>query len=123
MQIIIINYIDGKDFVLGFSEKIDNNNFKSITITSLNQNLHDNINVTFPLKSYGSNSKFGEYNINAVSSPNPDYYSTKSTIVGELKITHHNFNNAIMSGTFWFDAVNSNGEKVQIREGRFDMHY
>jgi len=117
------NYIDGKDFVLGFSEKIDNNNFKSITITSLNQNLNDNVNVIFPLKAYGANSKFGEYNVNAVSSPDPNFYSTTNIITGELKITHHDFNNAILSGTFWFDAINSNGEIVQIREGRFDMHY
>ena len=44
-------------------------------------------------------------------------------IKGELKITYHNYNNAILSGTFWFDAVNSTGEIVQVREGRFDIHY
>ena len=27
----------------------------------------------------------------------------------------------IISGTFWFDAVNEQGKKVEIREGRFDM--
>ena len=27
----------------------------------------------------------------------------------------------IVSGTFWFDAVNDKGEKVEVREGRFDM--
>jgi hypothetical protein len=24
---------------------------------------------------------------------------------------------------FWFDAINEAGETVQIRSGRFDMHY
>jgi flagellar basal body rod protein FlgG len=50
-------------------------------------------------------------------------YKTTSTITGELKITNHNFDKAILSGTFWFDAINSKGEKIQVREGRFDMEY
>ena len=28
-----------------------------------------------------------------------------------------------LSGRFWFDATNSAGEKVEIREGRFDILY
>ena len=28
-----------------------------------------------------------------------------------------------VSTTFWFDAVNAQGEIVEIREGRFDMKY
>jgi hypothetical protein len=27
----------------------------------------------------------------------------------------------ILSGTFWFDAVNDIDEKVEIRDGRFDL--
>ncbi|MFY7939018.1 MAG: DUF6252 family protein [Flavobacterium sp.] len=121
------NYIDGKDFVLGINERIlqgNNENIRSIIVSTKNQNLHDNVGVIFPLNEiFTNNSKTGEYIINTVAYPDPNYYSTTSTITGELKITYHNFNQAILSGTFWFDAVNSNGEKVQIREGRFDMHY
>jgi hypothetical protein len=43
--------------------------------------------------------------------------------VGELKITKIDVSKSIVSGTFWFDAVNSKGEKVEIREGRFDWNY
>lgn len=46
----------------------------------------------------------------------------KST-VGELHITRFDRILGIISGTFWFDAVNMKGEKVEIREGRFDMKY
>jgi hypothetical protein len=42
---------------------------------------------------------------------------------GELKITKLNETAHIVSGTFWFDAVNKVGQKVQVREGRFDLHY
>ena len=58
-----------------------------------------------------------------INNPDPNHYSTTSAITGELKITYHNYNQAILSGTFWFDAINSNGEIVHVREGRFDMHY
>ena len=125
---LVCNYIDGKDFILHISERIiqgSNDNIRSIAIISENQNLHDNIGVNFQLgqDNYNGNSKFGSYIINAVASPDPNYYSTTSIITGEFKITYHNYNNAILSGTFWFDAINSNGEIIKVREGRFDMHY
>jgi hypothetical protein len=50
-------------------------------------------------------------------------YLTTFSEKGELKITKFDSLNRIVSGTFWFDAINSNGEKVQVREGRFDMPY
>jgi hypothetical protein len=54
----------------------------------------------------------------------PNNISYTNTIkTGELKITRLDLQNSIISGSFWFDAVNSAGETVQIRSGRFDMHY
>ncbi len=50
-------------------------------------------------------------------------YSTNTIDLGELTITHLNEQEQIISGTFWFDANNDKGEKVEVREGRFDMHY
>jgi len=50
-------------------------------------------------------------------------YLTTPSEKGELIITKLDSINRIVSGTFWFDAVNSNGEKVEVREGRFDMPY
>ena len=55
--------------------------------------------------------------------PSNDYYSTTLEVTGELIITHHDYNNAIISGTFWFDAINNIEEKIEVREGRFDMEY
>ena len=125
---LVCNYIDGKDFILHISERIvqgSSDNIRSIAVVSENQNLHDNVGVTFQLgqDNNNGNSKFGSYIINAVAYPDPNHYSTTSIIKGELKITHHDFNNAILSGTFWFDAINSNGEIIKVREGRFDKHY
>jgi hypothetical protein len=125
---LVCNYIDGKDFILGISERImqgSSDNIRSIFVVSENQNLHNNVGVTFQLgqDNNNGNSKFGSYIINAVAYPDHNYYSTNTIVTGELKITYHNYNNAIISGTFWFDAINSNGEIVKVREGRFDKHY
>jgi hypothetical protein len=57
----------------------------------------------------------------SLSSNNRFYTNTIKT--GELKITRIDLSNSIVSGTFWFDAVNSAGETVEIRQGRFDMNY
>lgn len=40
---------------------------------------------------------------------------------GELIITRLDIVNKIISGTFWFDLVNSTNEKIEIRDGRFDL--
>ncbi|HXH99678.1 MAG TPA: DUF6252 family protein [Sphingobacteriaceae bacterium] len=50
-------------------------------------------------------------------------YTTTGSFKGELHITKLDETNQIVSGTFWFDAVNDKGEKVEVREGRFDMFY
>lgn len=56
-----------------------------------------------------------------ITSQNSQSYETDNNNHGELHITKLDKQNNIISGTFWFDAVNLQGEKVEIREGRFDM--
>jgi hypothetical protein len=50
-------------------------------------------------------------------------HQTSDIYKGELWIKKYDSVNHIVSGTFWFDAVNSLGEKVEVREGRFDMRF
>ncbi len=52
-----------------------------------------------------------------------NYFYTNSIKTGELTITRLDLSNSIISGTFWFDAINEEGEIVEIREGRFDYEY
>ena len=60
----------------------------------------------------------------AISAYQYELYSTGNNLnTGELWIKKLDTINQIVSGTFWFDAVNANGQKVQIREGRFDVRY
>jgi hypothetical protein len=105
-------------FSLLISER-ENNIAKSIYIESNNEELEvDKIYYLNMRRS--SDSKFGEFfESNIVN----DNYSTTPEVTGELAITHHDYDNAIISGTFWFDAINNAGEKIEVREGRFDMEY
>lgn len=60
----------------------------------------------------------GNYDIGA-----SNRYFTNTIKTGELKITRIDLQNSIVSGIFWFDAINADGEIVEIREGRFDWNY
>lgn len=118
---LVLNYLDGEDFTLGIGNEI-NNELNRILISKYNIQLQ--VGQTYLLnQEFGANSSTGEYSIDTASPPSPNYYSTNPEVTGELNITHHDFERAILSGTFWFDAINSEGEIVKIREGRFDMEY
>ena len=49
------------------------------------------------------------------------FFKTKKLITGELKITNLDTTNFIISGTFWFDAIDANGAIVKVTDGRFDI--
>ncbi len=116
---LFCQYTDQKHFSIAINEKISNT-IRTVNVASLNETLE--VNKVYHLKEYGENSKFGEY---AVFSEDfsDNLYQTNSIVKGELKITNHDYKKATISGTFWFDAVNDKGEKVEVREGRFDMEY
>jgi len=65
----------------------------------------------------------GYYHAYNSSSLNDIYYSTTSDFVGELIITYYNHEKFIISGTFWFDAINSEGEVMEVSDGRFDVKF
>ena len=108
-------FIDGSyEFGLGFTN--DKDGFKGITILSNKQMFVQG--QTYLLKQeLIVNSCYAYYNEGLL------YFGTNTINTGELKITKLDQTNAIISGTFWFDAVNSAGVKVEVREGRFDMQY
>ena len=57
------------------------------------------------------------------SSEESQLFYTNEIVTGELKITRLDISKSIIAGSFWFDAVNDKGTKVEIREGRFDWNY
>ncbi len=117
---LICYYINQNNFSLDISNK-ENNNVKSIIIGVQNLNIVIDESVNLNMKR-DANSRFAEYNI-LRDNGNDELHTTTPEVIGELIITHHDYDNAIISGTFWFDAINNAGEKVEVREGRFDMEY
>lgn len=60
---------------------------------------------------------FGIYNFGI------NFYTTDSIHSGELYITKLDPINQIVSGTFWYDVIDTNGITHKIRDGRFDVNF
>jgi len=82
--------------------------------------LREGTKYQFSIRENGNASARYYYSDNSVSTT---YFTDGNVYTGELWIKRLDTVKLIVSGTFWFDAVNSKGEKVEIREGRFDMGY
>ncbi|MEO6868077.1 MAG: DUF6252 family protein [Ginsengibacter sp.] len=52
-----------------------------------------------------------------------DDFFTYSPFSGELFLKRFDETNQIASGTFWFNAVDTNGDTVHVTDGRFDMQF
>ena len=50
-------------------------------------------------------------------------YNTSNNVVGLLTIKRLDEINQIVSGTFWFNAVSTNGDTTKVTDGRFDMQF
>ena len=118
---------DQGGYHLGLSIVDKGSNEDKLVVISLNPNqLVENKTYILVAKVYDSNndniSNFGEFRINNnINSGN--LFRTRNSLPGELKITKLNTQQRIISGTFWYDAYDVNSNKVEVREGRFDMHY
>lgn len=55
----------------------------------------------------------------AVISPPNDYYYTNAGATGQLHITR--LDGGVISGTFYFTAVNKAGDTIKVTDGRFDL--
>ena len=75
---------------------------------------------TYAIATPKAGSVSGHYNFAGPLSPLSSYTST-NVLAGQLTIKYFDPIKYVVSGTFYFDAVNNNGEKVEVREGRFDV--
>ncbi|CAL2076418.1 conserved exported protein of unknown function [Tenacibaculum sp. 190524A02b] len=103
------------NFSLGFSNN-EKENLRGINLASKNIILKEGI--TYNLVLDNNNSAFATY----FNFGTPDFITT-SEVKGKLTIDKLDTGKSIISGTFWFNAINANGEKIEIRNGRFDMQY
>jgi len=109
---------------LSINNKENKSIYKTVQLATNPLQLIENSTYILGLRTNNSNSynsNFAEYY--TISFNGDVNYITTATVTGELKITKLDTQQRIISCTFWNDAVNSDGEKVEIREGRFDMRY
>ena len=116
-------YVNGAyHFSIGITNKINNTEFvKDIHLSAHELNLEEKTYkfglVNTPGIFGGSYSVYHLYDNGTI-----DEYSTDPILQGEISINNFDSVNYIISGTFWFDAINKDGKMVEVREGRFDMH-
>ena len=112
-------YYDGENFTLSITENL-NGELRNFLLAYKNELLQEGINYQLT-ENFNTNlqTPFGYVFFTDSNSE----FNTNETNYGELKIVNHNYEEAIISGIFWADAINNDGEKVEIREGRFDMKY
>ena len=120
---VVVNYeyINGEFFfTLAFRDlQGSNNEFVSVQTSRINLE----IGQTYILNK--NQEEDGDYT-GGGGTYGPDinnHFVTTTTKTGELTITYLDLSNSIISGTFWFDAINEEGELVEIRDGRFDYVY
>ena len=118
-QLLNTSTAQGHFFNLSASRK-GNGYLEDITINSNNRSIEEGKVYTLQ-NAPGVGEIYGEYTI--YKDPEINSYRTIGILKGELHITKLDETKQIVSGTFWFDAVNDKGEKVEVREGRFDMVY
>lgn len=94
--------------------------FKSIQVVGFNADYESNlVGKVFNLQSETNKESFGNYNF--IKDGVENKFTTTEIKKGELKILFFDKQKNIMGGTFWFDAINSNGEMVKVRNGKFDL--
>jgi|SRR5690606_34432553 len=106
-------FLDG-GYYFGLSAN-HRNSKTSINIALRNQEIE--VGAVYQLNVDKEDSNFGEsvYNLS--------FYQTNQIHTGEITFVKFDKINGIVAGTFWFDAVNEDGEIIEVREGRFDMKY
>ena len=107
-------FVNGEHyFVMAFSRR--NIDFIPIGLGVGTQKKQIEEGVTYSLNEFADNNAYGAYSYGTFES------STNQVNTGELKITKLTSN--IVSGTFWYDIIDYQGNLHTIREGRFDMQY
>ena len=112
----VYQFLDGGYyFALQGNKRNENNNIILIGLATNNLEIIEN--NTYTLTNNSISNAFGTYSLSA------NFSETNEVNTGELTITHLDLSNQIVSGTFWFDVIDHNGNLREIREGRFDMQF
>ena len=117
------NYIytaGGYHFTVAADNKTGNNVIKNVIIGT--DSLMIAQGQTFAFKPFIAGNALALF-ISIDNSGNQNEYATTNSVSGQLIITKLDEVNQIVSGTFYFNAINSAKDTVKVTDGRFDMHY
>ncbi len=112
--------VSGFVFQVNANDNRTSDNLKSITINLDSFKLNSGMSILLNSGHNGISGKGQRVSGNVLI---PYRYNTSDGVTGMLDITMFDEINQIVSGTFWFNAVNSFGDSVHITQGRFDMKY
>lgn len=112
----VYQFVNGGYFFALQANKRDENN-NAILIGILTDDLQIEEMETYALIENEAFNASGTLALNA------SFNYTTQIHTGELTITKLDFDNNIVSGTFWYDIEDTQGIIHQIREGRFDMRF
>lgn len=92
-------------------------NSQLIRLGCSTENLEIQENQTYILENKQDGNAYGKYFFETF------FNYTTHTHIGQLTITKLDFDNNIVSGTFFYDIEDQNGIVHEIRDGRFDMQF
>lgn len=99
-----------------------NNNNEAFSILLQTDSLSIQEGQKITLEEYFTSGKAsGTYSIGTY--PQIPIYHTDNRHNGQLFISHLDLMKQIVSGTFYFTAINSAGDTVKVTDGRFDLVY
>jgi len=110
-------FVNGKYYFALNTSKINENDFL-ISIGLVTNEKQIEQNGKYSLESNIPSKAYGQYGLEGIFAT-----TNGSTYTGELTITKLDEINHTVSGTFWFNIIDFQGNSHQIREGRFDMQY
>ena len=112
----VYQYVNGGYyFTLQSNRRINGSELQAIALLSNDFQIEEGF--TYDLKENIPNNVTGLYRFNFNS------YYTNNINTGKLTITKLDYINHIISGTFWFDVLDSNNVVHEIRDGRFDVRF
>ena len=113
----VYQFVDGGYYLaLQGNRRDDDNNLERISLATNAKELQEG--QTYQLLTKDAGNVFGAFFLNATQT-----FTDGEENTGELKITHLDLTDQTISGTFFFDIVDQNGDLREIREGRFDMQF
>jgi len=113
-------YGEGHYFMLSVANKDKNNTLSQIVVETNALAIAQGQTIVLNIKNNGNADAFYDLIMN---DGTENRYVTNNTVSGQLIITRLDQLNGIVSGTFYFNAINSINDTVKVTNGRFDMAY